>query len=124
VPTESAEPNELVQSVNEAAQLSATAIGSFARLGDADLFAALGYRLKQSSADRFAGKLSTPIDIDDLPRDTALLQLGQNLFHRWNGALHEFVCKDDNEDEALRQRLLGALTGKQGGATALLPDSW
>jgi hypothetical protein len=110
----------LLKSVSQAAKLSEPAVDSLTSARDADLFAALGYQLSQSSAGSTQGGYDTEFDPDDLPRDTAFQDLGKRLFKRWNKTLHEFVCGSSSEDKALRDRLLGALMGKEGGAAALL----
>lgn len=115
-----AEDEVLVRSVEKASQLSKPAVDSLASARDADLFAALGYQLSRSAEGSVRGGYIAGIDKDDLPRDKAFQDLGKRLFERWNKTLHEFVCGSSSENKVLRERLVAALMGKEGGAAALL----
>ncbi len=110
----------LIQSVENAAQLSKPAVDSLVALKDADLFTALGYQLSRTAAGSSPRGYISGIDKDELPRDGAFQEFGKMLFRRWNKALYEFVCQSSGEDNELRERLIGVLTGKEGGAAALL----
>ena len=106
--------DDLLRSVARIAETNTPAIESLTRLSDSDLFSALGQRL---TSDEPA--IASPIDPDDLLRTSALQNLGRSVFRRWNNALHDFVCKSSGEDQALRDKLIQALTGKEGG-TAII----
>ncbi|KAA1054454.1 hypothetical protein [Azospirillum argentinense] len=56
---------------------------------------------------------------DDLRRGQDI-ELGKRIFQRWNRTLHEFVCKPNTADQDLRAKLVGALTGTEGGGVALV----
>ncbi len=117
----SPDPDRLVQSVESVAQQSADAIASFSGLSEADLFAALAQRMGQVVQGSSAiADISAPVDVDDLLRDTISQGVGRRVFKRWSLALHNFLCGSGNEDQALRARLMSALTGKEGGAVALI----
>jgi hypothetical protein len=53
-------------------------------------------------------------------RGTSGAALGKRIFSRWNSALHEFLCKPGKADRAIRDRILGAFSGRSGGLTALI----
>jgi hypothetical protein len=61
-----------------------------------------------------------PIDRDGLPRDSAAIAVGRRILARWSRTMHDFLCKSGGDEEDLRERLFNAITGRDGGATALL----
>jgi len=107
--------DDILRSVENLGVESRPAISSLSGFSEPDLFAALAQRLNDRRAT-----LATPFNADDLKRDAALQALGQRVFRRWNMALYDFVCKSKAEDQQLRERLISALSGKEGGAAALI----
>lgn len=111
---------ELLRSVEGAAGRASKITASLEKMTDSDLFAALGQRLSDSGNSGRVASLDKSVQVDDLVRGSAMEELGRRVFRRWNLALHEFVCKSQGEDQDLRQRILHALSGKDGGAVALI----
>jgi hypothetical protein len=85
-----------------------------------DLLAALAQSV-QEAADG-SGRIIRiePIDVDRLPRDSVSVALGRRILARWSRTMHDFLCKSGGEEEDLRERLMSALTNRDGGAVALL----
>jgi hypothetical protein len=86
----------------------------------ADLYAALAFRVSQASSESSEiARFDAPLNVDSLDRANATVELGYRIFQRWNRALHGFVCGSDDQDKDIRDRLLRAITGKDG-AVALI----
>jgi hypothetical protein len=78
-------------------------------------------RLRSDDLERGSGTASAfdvRVRIDDFERGDA--NLGQQIFRRWSRVLHEFVCKPSKDDAELRDRVLGAIVGKDGGGVAVV----
>lgn len=112
--------DELLRSVKAAAGRASTVESSLKMMTDVDLFSALGQRISDSSINGRTPALDTHIDIDDLVRSSAMEELGRRVFYRWSLALHQFVCNPSSDDQDLREKILQALSGKDGGAVALI----
>jgi hypothetical protein len=87
-----------------------------------DLYSLLAARITEPVAgsaaanDRFRGR----IDLDELDRSTAAVELGKRIFARWSRALHDFLCSPSTEDKNLRDDMLQAIFSKQGGGVAII----
>jgi hypothetical protein len=85
-----------------------------------DLYAALAQQLNSVSlGDPSAFTFDKSFNIDDLLRDDATIGLGQRIFRRWNRTLYQFACRPDSEDQDIRDRLLSAITGREGGVAVI-----
>lgn len=71
-------------------------------------------------ADSVGSELRFLSSAEHLPRGRKLTKLGKSIFLRWSLVLHEFVCNPKSSDRALQARLVGALSGRSGGVTALI----
>lgn len=107
--------------VEEFAGANAAIAESLRHNREPDLLAALAQTATRSAEGSPAIARMTAIDLDSLPRDSETVELGRRILARWSRSLHQFMCtSDDKEDEELRTRVWNAITGKDGGATALL----
>lgn len=112
--------DDLLRSAIGAAEQAGDRLRTLSVQDENDLYAALAQRLGRiSEREPTSFAFDTSFDTDDLLRDDATIGLGKRIFRRWNGALHQFACKSDKEDQDLRTRLLNALTGSEGGAAVI-----
>jgi hypothetical protein len=111
---------DLIQTAERIATENNTVVAALQRSSEPDLLAALAQRVQEATSGSVSIARMTPIDPDRLPRDSATLALGRRIFLRWSRATHDFLCNSGGADEDLRKRLLSAITGRDGGATALL----
>src|SRR5262245_22569917 len=61
---------------------------------------------------------SEAIGVDELRRGGE--GIGQRVFRRWSRVLHQVVCKPDDDDAEIRDRLLASLVRKDGGGVAVV----
>src|SRR5690348_892167 len=94
--------DDLLRSVEQAASVAGPPIAAVANMNDSDLFSALGDLTEAPRPGRQQNPSSSS-DIDDLRRGTEAEALGRRIFHRWNVALHQFVCTPAKEDQAVRE---------------------
>jgi hypothetical protein len=113
----SSAPDDPDATFRAAAANSGSVVRSLSNLSNSDLYAALAYHSALIAEGR---AVPAAIDADDLPREASYQRIGRILFRRWNCTLHDFVCKSEGEDQQLREKLAAALTGKEGGAAALV----
>jgi hypothetical protein len=110
----------LLQVAERVAANNQGVIASLQNSKEPDLLAALAQRV-QDTADGSAGiARMAAIDLDRLPRDSATIAVGRRILARWSRTMHDFLCTSGGDEEDLRQRLMKAITGRDGGATALL----
>jgi hypothetical protein len=111
---------DLIQAAERIATENSTAVAALQQSSEPDLLAALAQRVQEATSGSVTIARMTPIDPDRLPRDSATLAIGRRIFQRWSRATHDFLCNSGGADEDLRERLISAITGRDGGATALL----
>jgi hypothetical protein len=111
------------QRIETAIKKASAAADNLQRLqkqSEPNLFVGLALRTEQTIEQRdIALTFDAPLRIDDLPMDRELQSLGRRIFLRWSRTLHQFVCVPDKEDADIRERLLSALTGAEGGAAVI-----
>jgi hypothetical protein len=126
--------DNFLRTVESTALKSQETLSRLARRPAADLYAALAATVTTGSA--FSLTETRANDADQLPRSGVVnpfdvypstddfqrggTDLGQRIFRRWSSVLHDFLCRGDNEDRELRERVIGAIVGKGGGAVALV----
>jgi hypothetical protein len=112
--------SNLLRAAERIAAENRSVIAAFENTSDPDLLAALAQRVGEASDGSTEIARMSVIDPDLLPRDNVTKALGKRILDRWSRTMHDFLCNSDEEDQDLRKRLLGAFTGKDGSATALL----
>jgi hypothetical protein len=112
-------PSDQYSEIIEAAKRAQPVMDSLARQRENDLFVVVAVRADEPQRNSRHG-FDVPFDSERLPLDSTLQELGRRIFVQWSRALHEFVCTPGKKDAALRSQLLTAITGKEGGAMALL----
>jgi hypothetical protein len=114
---------DLIQTAERIATENDKVVAALQRCSEPDLLAALAQRVQEATSGSVTIARMAPIDPDRLPRDSATLAIGRRILLRWSRVTHDFLCTSGGEDEDLRKRLMSALTGRDGGATALLAGS-
>jgi hypothetical protein len=111
----------VLQAAERIATQNQGVVASLQNSREADLLAALAQRVQDAAEGSPGIARMTAIDPDRLPRDSATIALGRRIVARWSRTMHEFLCGGGGEEEEdLRRRLMAALTGRDGGAPALL----
>jgi hypothetical protein len=111
---------DLLQAAERIAAQNQAVVVSLQNSTEPDLFAALAQRVQEATQGSSGIARMTAIDLDRLPRDSATVALGRRILARWSRATYDFLCKSGGSDDDLRHRLMSALTGREGGAPALL----
>jgi hypothetical protein len=98
-----------------------------------DLFAALAVRAENASSGAAALPLEadgvtilrvpdikTIFDPGSFTQGPKQVELGRRIFNRWLSELRNLLCGAGQDEEQLQQNILRALTGREGGATAVI----
>lgn len=112
--------NTLLLTAERIATQNDAVIASLQNGEEPDLLAALAQSVGATADGSSNVSRMAAIDPDRLPRDDAMIALGRRILARWSRAMHDFLCVSGGEEEDLRRRLMTALTGRDGGAPALL----
>lgn len=110
----------LLQTAERIAAENNDVVDSLQNGDEPDLLAALAGQVREAAVGSPGIARMAVIDSDLLPLDGATVAFGRRVLARWSRTMHDFLCKSGGEDEDLRQRLMSALTGRDGGAAALL----
>ncbi len=113
--------DDLIRSATKSAKSADDALRALSHRSNEDLYAALAMRVGNTVDDQYRGAtgFNVPFDADELRRDSESVNIGWRVFARWNRALHQFVCQPEGEDAKIRDQLLRALTGKEGGIAVI-----
>lgn len=84
-----------------------------------DLFAALAQRVSDTAISDSNRGFGAAIEVGAFTLNNETVALGRRIFHRWNKTLHQFVCEPDSNDDAVRTKLISALTGREGGVAVV-----
>ena len=111
--------DDLFRSAEISWQESSTQLEVFARVPIADLYAALVSRVQDEATGK---KLHSEqrVNFEELERGSSEAELGKRIFRRWSKALHDFTCSSSMDEKDVRDRLINAISGKEGGGVALI----
>lgn len=110
--------------LRQSASEQSTRIAALEKLAERptdELFGLLYVRAVQSTTSNpMGGPLQMQPLAENAVRSGEAAAVGRRIFMRWSRTLHAFVCAPGPEDAELRAKLVHAIVGKGGGATAIV----